>query len=1230
MCPDLPISLQRCLRRFAWRRRIGQAARAAGLACAFLAGSVLGACLIDRFWPLTSWARLALLPGVSAAAVLLLRPWQLLGWWRTDWLVIAADIERHGQFGQQLQTLVAQSLERPAYRGSGALLAQIARNVESQVAADPPRMSWAPILRPWVAASFVCLSAVMLLPSEPLGLRLLLQRLMQPQLNLPPVSSTRLHVQPGDVDLVQNQSLTITVRARRLPEEALDLYTSQDGQSWVQHLLLPRSDGQFVFTVPSVERDLRYYLAGGDATTSIYSARVHRPPSVNEFQVRYEFPSYLDRAPQTLTTMDPSFQAPADTVAMLGIVPSEPLRHATLRSGSASIPLSLDRQTRQWQARLVMQRDQAMELHMLSAYGLSGRSPQRLMLRAIPDRPPSARLLWPTEDFCSHTRQELTVAYQASDDNALAAVYLIVQVNGRQVRQIPLTMAGDLRQQQGQVTLDPSGLDAHVGDVLSFAVAAEDRSPGPSRRSVSDFRHVVLALGQMDSSQRQRLAELRQAWRLAESLAAELTAARDLSLATIRVPTDPAGHYARAAQALGSAVDAGLLAERALLRAIMQKAPPQQATALASWLDQTRQLLELAGQLGSSLRQGEIGLSALDKPLAQPVATAAQLAAALKVSAQGLQAQLAMAVLANLNWLNQYPAPEPRRGEMLRVAQQSLDAVLDDLGLRGKPLTAVEPELRRKMEFASQVEQGQSPVDFQAAAQRWTQALIGGSDRTTSPSRTSLDARLDLAAAAELARADAIAQAAADLRLAGRVGSLLESLAASEPTQTKPRLEQFPSLVGALQRPAVLSRRQASPAELEPAKRTAAQARQQLQSWLRISTSRPHGSAAEELAISASIASEKGDYPEAAKLDADWARRSSSTTRPLSPEHAMEQARQLARLRDRQAELAANATTAGARADALATQQAHLLTEIQRLHGPTTQAAAALLTADQLREQLQLLPAGLARLWDAAQSERSALAAVHRAQAQLAAASPAQRPAATQAMYRQTQQLHQATTQAVAAADAVSLARLDHMARGLSQLCGSDAADALILLQSPLRSAVAAAHEASRTADAAAWQRHFPQARTLSEQIATLLRQMPSRLVDDQPRAVAAWHATRALDGLKQGKPDLAIAAQQQRLASEALDQALQQTLQTAAAARHAAIGTLSGAYRNDPRATRALLAGRGAPVNAAPQRQWGHLQPLSEERMLAPARQADMPAFEDALRAYFEALNRQAEGVRR
>ncbi len=766
--PQLSSSILSRLRTYLALRSIVLLLCGAGWAIALGGAIFLLGCIADRLLQLPPTSRLLLLVmAVMASLVALARPILRMIGSVSPWLTAAGEIEHaSGIFSQRLETVVSQSLEDARYRGSPQLLRELAEGLVPPLATANPLawVRWRRLLRPTAlalatAGLFGSLWSVRWLEMPTLSVRM-----VRPFERIAPVTYTRITVGPGDASRNRGERIEIVATVSRLEGLPPEIYTSQTRQSWTRIPMQPVGEGRYGFTLSQLERDVWYYVKGGDATTPQYKVTVLRPPGVLEYRIRYEYPAYTGRVSQTISCTDGAVDAVVGTKVTLDVVATEAVTSASLNMGGRKQPMAAADGANVRRAQFTIQGGQSGEVEIA---GPGGRTRAPISIHAQPDREPSARLVEPAEDLRLSPRDLLPVYYEAEDDYGLASVALSLQVNNGATIMAPLAIEGDVRRQEARVGIDLADLRLAAGDLLKLSLRAQD---GSGKKVATPAVEVLIVPRSVDGRWQARLADLhassayvaaaRDHWQAAA------TALEQARQAAQRSQTEHLSARLQVSRALVSAVENLAMAHQSLLRSSAGAEQGPAMLAVAGFADHVRTLMSAAERLTGADAAGAAEQDLADRlrPLLEAVV---QLAPQVKVLSDAEQARLLLAERANLRVP---PATQPadrarleRLRESLRRGYQELAGRITAMGL-SPDAGDLDAQLQRKLDAAARIVRPASVVEFDGAATAWAGAT-GRGEAGAPP----LAERLLTAAAVEAVRADGDPIRARDLQLcAGR------------------------------------------------------------------------------------------------------------------------------------------------------------------------------------------------------------------------------------------------------------------------------------------------------------------------------------------------------------------------------------------------------------------------------------------------------------------------------
>jgi len=832
----IPAPLQSLLGRYLRRHRTLQFIRWTAFSLALVFFLVLLECLADRLWHLRSAVRLGMLIlDVVPLAYGLRLMWGGMGRCRAPeqsarYLAAAAAIERRtGIFQERLLTLTSQFLESPHYQGSPQFIDALKADVlpaarDLKLAAILPIT---PAWRAWLAPMAVLALATALLAVPHFGLLRLLHRLVCPLAHLPPVTIVQLVVEPGDAVLIEGQGLVIHAAVEHFAAAPALALSYDDGHSWSRQTMQGKAPGtdQYVWSLGAVDRDLRYVVRAGDASSDIHFIRVHHPPKVARFFIRYTYPSYTHRAPTAIANTDGSIEAPVGSSADLLITATEPLASVVFFVNKSQQPMTAltDGGGLKWSASVKVDADAEYELELVSLDHVSWRGPGPMTIHALPDRPPLIRFVQPTDDIQLGPRDVAHLRYEAMDDYGLAALAVRIGINSAPQTIFPLTLGQGLVRVQSDVLLDMSLLNVRVGDVVQVAMRVEDSS---GQKTISEVRRVLVAPQAVSTRSRLRLSELADAAREAAlawqslKLAAQALADYDASIrlsppdtrplvpdtrsgasvpaASSAVHPRPRDLLANAAQALASAAVSSSAMRLEVLRALVHGDSPADCLLLVNLADAAEIQWASVYRIAQLISSGPS--TAAESTLL--AVRAAQTASSLRTLYFGDLSAQVLATRSNLN-----AAAAPPLGDRAAIEQRhrAIDHLRTNLGPALKVL-GIDPSLPDPTALldAAVADQSalatlQKPADLLAGALEYVAAfpssgtLAKGAGQRTKPStrsapraadlpliRTEFPLRLRTAADAEALRPDANYVLARDLDLAWQVVIAVSSVSWSD------------------------------------------------------------------------------------------------------------------------------------------------------------------------------------------------------------------------------------------------------------------------------------------------------------------------------------------------------------------------------------------------------------------------------------------------------------------
>jgi hypothetical protein len=1089
----------------------------------------------------------------------------------------------------------------------------------------------------------------------------------------------------GVVDVVQGRPLTFRVEAARLGQKAVTLHLRKPGEGWAQVGMNDAGDGVFEHTLSAVEDDLQWFASGGDARTLLQEVRVLRRPAVAEFRIDYEYPEYSERRSLMVTNADGLIEAPVGTEAVVTVSATEPLERAVMRMGRdnrrpRSVNLEPTEDPRAWQGRLRVEQDLSYSVELVSDRGVPGSGPGVMHIRAIPDRPPLVRLLQPAEDLRLHPRDILQVHYQVLDDYGIGSMWVAVRVNDAEAPKSAVVLRGDARRQEGTHALDLAGLELQIGDVVTVSLGAEDRA---GQQTVSEPRTVLISPRSIDINAHLRISELRQSTELVNGLVRELEAA--VVAMEEGSGSSGLGYLFRMSQVdryVTAAAETAVLLRQALLRAVVRSDSGELAVVLGHLVDEAQMQWSSCEQVVARLGRG----GGMGQPLREQLPSLLRSARALQGDVRTiLEAEQAAALLADRENVraseqahaNDGQLAEPARpqsvtallGETLRRAREEIATVASAMGMEVDD--ELEQNLREKVEAGQALLRGREALDFQPAAREWASGLAEGQwDRL-------LEERLSAAAQVEAVRPGGDLIYARDLQLGARAAGALAGRVmetgggghGSRPVRLEDEEErsavegarrEYVEAMAALQR-AARERRVADPEQRlaaassgaawdEGVMRAASEARARMLEWAGAVSGATHDrpgarrGVTEDLVLEAGAEAAGRGYERTEAIDAHLLAQfeRAQADGDMGAAHAaeaikearrlMSEARELDRLAAEQGALARQTEAPeGAASDLLADRQQEVATAIQSIEEQRRQwnrpsaREAALGGIQQAQERLTVMPQQLAEAREAARVRRVAAARLEMAEMEMETAVGERYEVARRAAREALRQLNEAQEELESVSRAVHADVAESVARELRQF-NPETSGAVAVLDQQLGPWLRRLRQAMRAGEGAEVEGAIQETREALDRVQAELRRAQDELVERDPLVAARWFAREATAALSHSPPNLQSAQEHQQVTTSALSRAWDQSVHRAATER------LSGATRLRTLFSLPLLEEEGTEGAATvletlpTLREWGRMRLRPAQPRTAPRHEWDPPGYQDALRAYFEALGRAGE----
>ena len=306
------------------------------------------------------------------------------------------------------------------------------------------------------------------------------KRYTRPNSYIPPITRTLLTVTPGDITVVEGDTVAIKAEVGGdIPSDAR-VYTGK-----TTHVM--RFVGSaFVQEFQNVESSFNYTVQAGDAQSDEYKVTVLKRCKIEKLALKYEFPDYLKMPPRT---DDPSSGAVSVVEGTHVSVSLKTNKVVSAFKAAISEGNAIEEKDRTWH--FEVKKTGNYSFNWIDEDKLSGKSPA-YPITALKDQPPTVRLLEPSRDVSIQPDGGVTVVVQATDDFGLASVILKTRKGDQNpviIAEFPIADQ-QRRSLRTSYYLSMKDLKAKLGDAFGIYASAKDLK-GQEAASGGIYIHVV-------------------------------------------------------------------------------------------------------------------------------------------------------------------------------------------------------------------------------------------------------------------------------------------------------------------------------------------------------------------------------------------------------------------------------------------------------------------------------------------------------------------------------------------------------------------------------------------------------------------------------------------------------------------------------------------------------------------------------------------------------------------
>ncbi len=303
-------------------------------------------------------------------------------------------------------------------------------------------------------------------------------------------------VEPGNIEVVKGQPVTINVRVAGETKEPVRLLSRPRGQvAFDDHTLEVSNTGALRHEFPSIKSSTEYFVQSGDVRSPEFTLTVLDRPAVKSLRLTLQYPSYTRLASRELDENTGDVTALTGTRISFSVESNKELAEAMIVFNDSTQKV-LEVRGEHASGSISLMRDATYHVYARDTEGLTNADPIEYIMRVTADALPTAEILVPGSHLDIMGDTGLNMLFKITDDfgfSQLRLAYRLTQSRYEQPAEEFTTIAvplGERSSTEEQIpylwSLEPLHLVPE--DVISYYIEVfdNDRVSGPkSARSVT-------------------------------------------------------------------------------------------------------------------------------------------------------------------------------------------------------------------------------------------------------------------------------------------------------------------------------------------------------------------------------------------------------------------------------------------------------------------------------------------------------------------------------------------------------------------------------------------------------------------------------------------------------------------------------------------------------------------------------------------------------------------------
>lgn len=336
--------------------------------------------------------------------------------------------------------------------------------------------------------------------------------------------SFTLEIEPGDIEVLEGQTVVIKVKAKgNVPQQVLLNLREEDREIFEQKALRSVGPGCFQYKIENLRESIEYFATAGEVRTPNYWLTLIKRPMVRTLQLQLTYPPYSGLGSRYLEKNIGDVTALIGTQVNLKIKANKIIKEAKLIFRSGEIR-NLKPRGKEVRGGFTLRKDDKYHIQLVDLKGNANLNPIQYHIKTLLDQYPTVKISQPGKDVDLGEDMLLPLRIQAEDDFGFSKIRLGYRIDkgpwnqllqDTSYRFIPLDFnPGEGARIKLNYTWDLSSFNLMPGDMISYfaEVFDNDLVSGPkkatSRTYTARFPSVYEIYKEVASGQEEEIESL--------------------------------------------------------------------------------------------------------------------------------------------------------------------------------------------------------------------------------------------------------------------------------------------------------------------------------------------------------------------------------------------------------------------------------------------------------------------------------------------------------------------------------------------------------------------------------------------------------------------------------------------------------------------------------------------------------------------------------------------------